>query len=128
LCADGVEHPCAISISTQIVVAEITREETHPVGTALERACLAAGFTPSVAFAANDYQEAQAMVAVDLGVSFAPRLALSNLRDDVRVISLTGAPSRRILLAHLSEQRLTPSAQTIAAIFTEVATTFKHGA
>jgi DNA-binding transcriptional LysR family regulator len=51
----------------------ITREETHSVGTALERACLAAGFTPNVAYAANDYQEAQAMVAVDLGVSFASR-------------------------------------------------------
>lgn len=49
-------------------------------------------------FAANDYQEAQATVAVDLGDSFAPRLALSKLRDDVGVVALTGAPLRRILL------------------------------
>jgi len=100
----------------------ITREDTHPVGLALEKACHAAGFTPTVAFAANDYQEAQAMVAVDLGVSFAPRLALSNLRDDVRVIQLVGgAPSRRILLAHPAEQRLTPAAQTLMNTFEEVA-------
>ena len=100
----------------------ITREDTHPVGLALEKACHAAGFTPTVAFAANDYQEAQAMVAIDLGVSLAPRLALSNLRDDVRVIPLVGgAPSRRILLAHLAEQRPTPAAHTLVDTFEEVA-------
>jgi DNA-binding transcriptional LysR family regulator len=102
----------------------ITREDTHPVGAALEKACQSAGFSPTVAFAANDYQEAQAMVAVDLGVSMAPRLALSNLRDDVRLIPLQGAPSRRILLAHLREQRLTPAAQTLSDTFAEVAQNF----
>ncbi|MFI7671531.1 LysR family transcriptional regulator [Nocardia sp. NPDC049526] len=103
----------------------ITREDQHPVGLALERACNAAGFTPAVAFAANDYQEAQAMVAVDLGVSLAPRLALSNLREDVRVIPLTGgAPSRRVLLAHLAQQRLTPAANTLLRTFEEVAKGF----
>ena len=102
----------------------ITREDTHPVGAALEKACQAAGFSPTVAFAANDYQEAQAMVAGDLGVSMAPRLALSNLRDDVRLIRLEGAPSRRILLAHLRELRLTPAAQTLSDTFAEVARNF----
>jgi DNA-binding transcriptional LysR family regulator len=102
----------------------ITREDTHPVGAALEKACQAAGFSPTVAFAANDYQEAQAMVAVDLGVSMAPRLALANLRDDVRLIPLEGAPSRRILLAHLRELRLTPAAQTLSDTFAEVARDF----
>jgi len=100
----------------------ITREDTHPVGLVLQRACNAAGFSPTVAFAANDYQEAQAMVAVDLGVSLAPRLALENLRDDVRVIPIVdGAPSRRILLAHLAEHRLTPAALMLADTFHEVA-------
>jgi DNA-binding transcriptional LysR family regulator len=65
------------------------------------------------------------MVAVDLGVSLATRLALANLREDVRVISLThGAPSRRILLAHLAEQCLTPAAQTLVRTFEEVAKEF----
>lgn len=99
----------------------ITREDSHPVGTALERACHAAGFSPSVSFAANDYQEAQAMVAVDLGVSFAPRMALSNIRDDVRLVPLKGAPSRRILLAHLAEQKLSPSAAVLLKMFENVA-------
>jgi DNA-binding transcriptional LysR family regulator len=102
----------------------ITREDTHPVGAALGKACQTAGFSPTVAFVANDYQEAQAMVAVDLGVSMAPRLALANLRDDVRLIPLEGAPSRRILLAHLRELRLTPAAQTLSDTFAEVARDF----
>jgi hypothetical protein len=51
----------------------------------------------------------------------APLLALSNLRDDVRLIPLEGAPSRRILLAHLRELRLTPAAQTLSDTFAEVA-------
>ena len=99
----------------------ITREDSHPVGEALQRACSAAGFSPAVAFAANDYQEAQAMVAIDLGVSMAPRLALSNLREDVRVIALRGAPSRRILLAHLVEHRLTPAETKLSETFVAVA-------
>ncbi|AQA01575.1 LysR family transcriptional regulator [Mycobacterium sp. MS1601] len=102
----------------------ITREDHHPVGAALEKACQKAGFVPTVAFAANDYQEAQAMVAVDLGVSMAPRLALSNLREDVKVIPLRGAPSRRILLAHLAEHRLTPAEATLVDTFEEVA--YRH--
>lgn len=102
----------------------ITREDNHPVGAALEKACQKAGFAPSVAFAANDYQEAQAMVAVDLGVSMAPRLALSNLREDVKVIPLRGAPSRRILLAHLADHRLTPAEATLVDTFEEVA--YRH--
>jgi DNA-binding transcriptional LysR family regulator len=64
------------------------------------------------------------MVAVDLGISIAPRLALSNLRDDVRLIPLAGAPSRRILLAHLPDLRLTPAAQTLSDTFAEVARNF----
>lgn len=64
------------------------------------------------------------MVAVDLGVSMAPRLALSNLREDVKVIPLRGAPSRRILLAHLAEHRLTPAEATLVDTFEEVA--YRH--
>ena len=102
----------------------ITREDTHPVGAALEKACQTAELVPIVAFAANDYQEAPALLAVDLGVSMAPTLALTNLRDDVRLIPLAGAPSRRMLLAHLCDLRLTPAAQTLSDTFAEVARNF----
>jgi hypothetical protein len=42
------------------------------------------------------------------------------MRDDVRVIPLRG-PSRRILLVHLAEHRLTPAEAKLSATFAEVA-------
>lgn len=79
----------------------IIRAHDHPVAEVLERSCRAAGFTPRIAFHANDYQEAQAMVSVGLGIALAPRTAVASKHPEVRVISLgRTAPSRRILLAH----------------------------
>jgi DNA-binding transcriptional LysR family regulator len=100
----------------------ITRADAHPVADVLSRSALDAGFEPTVAFEANDYQEAQAMVAVGLGVALAPRLALMNLRDDVRVLSLgSAAPTRRILLARLADRRPTPAEVAMSAVLAEVA-------
>ena len=79
----------------------IIRAGGHPVVEVLERSTLAAGFTPTIAFHANDYQEAQAMVSVGLGIALAPRTATVNQHPDVRVISLgDSAPARRVLAAH----------------------------
>ena len=41
----------------------------HPVVEVLQRSAVAAGFEPKVSFRANDYQEAQAMVGVGLGIA-----------------------------------------------------------
>lgn len=93
----------------------VTRGENHPVAEVLARTAHAAGFEPSVAFEANDYQEAQAMVAVGLGIALAPRLALTNLRHDVKVLGLgPEAPSRRILLGTLREREATPPERVMA--------------
>lgn len=79
----------------------IIRAGGHPVVEVLERSAVAAGFSPTIAFQANDYQEAQAMVSVGLGIALAPRTATVNQHPDVRVISLgSSAPSRRVLVAH----------------------------
>jgi DNA-binding transcriptional LysR family regulator len=79
----------------------IIRAGGHPVVEVLERSAVAAGFTPKIAFHANDYQEAQAMVSVGLGIALAPRTATVNQHPDVRVVSLGDtAPSRRVLMAH----------------------------
>jgi molybdate transport repressor ModE-like protein len=79
----------------------IVRAHDHPVAEVLERSCRTAGFTPRIAFHANDYQEAQAMVSVGLGVALAPRTAMTTTHPAVRVVGLgRSAPSRRILLAH----------------------------
>ena len=58
----------------------IVRGDEHPVVEVLQRSASAAGFTPRIAFHANDYQEAQAMVSVGLGVALAPRTAVVNKR------------------------------------------------
>ena len=57
------------------------------------------------------------MVAVELGVAIAPRLAVLNPRPDVRSIKLaTRPPQRRILIAHLAERRLSPAAHEAIAV------------
>lgn len=79
----------------------IIRAGGHPVVEVLERSAVAAGFTPRISFQANDYQEAQAMVSVGLGVALAPRTATVNQHPGVKVVPLgNSAPARRILAAH----------------------------
>ncbi|TLM73240.1 LysR family transcriptional regulator [Pseudarthrobacter sp. NamB4] len=79
----------------------IVREEEHPVVEVLHRSAQAAGFSPRISFHANDYQEAQAMVSVGLGIALAPRTAVVNKHPGVSIVSLgSTAPSRRVLLAH----------------------------
>ena len=102
--------------------AWIIRAEGHPVGELLLRSAQHAGFRPSIAFEANDYQEAQAMVAVGLGVAILPRLALAGLRDDVRVLSLgSQVPARRVLLARLASRRPTAAESRMASLLREIA-------
>jgi molybdate transport repressor ModE-like protein len=99
----------------------ITRAQNHPVVEVLYRSAHAAGFEPTVAFEANDYQEAQGMVAVGMGVALAPRLALTNLRADVRVVSLGDeTPYRRVLLARDSSRVPTPPELAMSAILKAV--------
>lgn len=90
----------------------IIRADGHPVADVLTRSCHAAGFAPDVAYDAHDYQEAQAMVAAGLGVALAPRLSLTNLRNDVRLVPLdpkTPMPIRRILMGNLKGSSPTPA-------------------
>jgi DNA-binding transcriptional LysR family regulator len=132
------EDPTALVVSashrladrTSVDVAELAEEswiirgDHHPVAEVLSRTARAAGFEPSVSFEANDYQEAQAMVAVGLGIALAPRLALANLRTDVRVLRLDGyAPRRRILLARLASRVPTPAERAMADVILKVGRT-----
>ncbi|MFF1360207.1 LysR family transcriptional regulator [Streptomyces sp. NPDC058297] len=109
----------------------IIRAENHPVADVLRRACRQAGFEPRIAYASHDYQEAQAMVAAGLGLALAPRLALTNRRSDVRLLSLSHdqssdvvSPVRRILLARPAQRAATPAAQAMARILHAVARGF----
>ncbi|MFE6808854.1 LysR family transcriptional regulator [Streptomyces sp. NPDC057681] len=109
----------------------IIRAQNHPVADVLRRACRQAGFEPRIAYASHDYQEAQAMVAAGLGLALAPRLALTNRRSDVRLLSLSSeqsasdiAPNRRILLARPAQRAGTPAAQAMARVLHTVARGF----
>ncbi|WP_433279528.1 LysR substrate-binding domain-containing protein [Pseudonocardia xinjiangensis] len=118
-------HPLAARGSTTF--AELALEQwivrsDHPVSEVLTRSCRAAGFEPKIAYMAHDYQEAQAMAAVGIGIALAPRLALTGLRDDVTTVGLgPDAPVRRILLARSREHRLTPAAQSLHRMFQQTA-------
>jgi molybdate transport repressor ModE-like protein len=88
----------------------IIRAHDHPVVEVLERSCRAAGFRPRISFHANDYQEAQAMVSVGLGIALAPRCAVANKHPGVRVLNLgDSAPSRRILAAQRHDRVRAPA-------------------
>jgi DNA-binding transcriptional LysR family regulator len=99
----------------------IIRAHGHPVAEVLDRACRAAGYQPHIAFHANDYQEAQAMVSVGLGIALAPRTAVVNKRPDVRIISLgSTAPARRILLAYRHDRVRAAAADAMGEVLREV--------
>jgi DNA-binding transcriptional LysR family regulator len=101
-----------VDLSSLASARWIIRADGHPVADVLTRSCHAAGFAPDISYDAHDYQEAQAMVAAGLGVALAPRLSLTNLRDDVRLVPLDPripVPVRRILLGQLKGRKPTPA-------------------
>lgn len=88
----------------------IVRANEHPVAEVLERSCNSAGFAPHIAFQANDYQEAQAMVSVGLGIALAPQTAVVNQHPGVRVLQLgDSVPSRRVMLAQRHDRVRAPA-------------------
>ncbi|MCQ6269196.1 LysR substrate-binding domain-containing protein [Pseudarthrobacter sp. R1] len=100
----------------------IVREEEHPVVEVLHRSAQSAGFSPRISFHANDYQEAQAMVSVGLGVALAPRTAVVNKHPGVSIVSLgSSAPSRRVLLAHRHDRVRAAAEIAFQATLLEVA-------
>lgn len=104
----------------------IIRSENHPVVEVLQRSAVAAGFTPKISFAANDYQEAQAMVSVGFGVALAPRTAVVNKHPEVRIVSLGGtAPARRILVAHRPDRVRAAAEIAFHEVLLEIARTYR---
>ncbi|ULN46240.1 LysR substrate-binding domain-containing protein [Mycolicibacterium goodii] len=118
----------SISINELRDEAWVVRADDHPVAQTLEKLCRQGGFTPRTSVFAHDYGEVQAMVAVELGVAIAPRLAVLNPRPDVRSIRLaTRPPQRRILMAHLAERRLSPAAHEAIAVSAAAARRLEDG-
>lgn len=127
----SADHPLAdrkrVDMADLAAEEWVVREPDHPVAEVLDRSCRAAGFRPRIAFHANDYQEAQAMVSVGLGIALAPRTAVTNPHPDVRVISLgKTAPARRILLARRQERVPAPAEAAMVRVFADVARAYQR--
>ncbi|GAA1234825.1 LysR family transcriptional regulator [Prauserella halophila] len=100
----------------------VVRANRHPVVEVLERAAEGAGFRPSITLYANNYQEAQAMVSVGIGVAMAPRSAVAVQHPDVRVLSLgEHAPVRSVLMAQREERVYSPAEVAFRSILMDVA-------
>ncbi|GLB66526.1 LysR family transcriptional regulator [Arthrobacter mangrovi] len=119
-------HPLAdreqVSIEELRNESWIVRAEAHPVVEVLQRSAHDAGFEPAIGFLANDYQEAQAMVSVGMGVAMVPKTAVALQHPDVRVLSLgPAAPLRRILLAQRQDKVYAPAEVAFHSTLLEIA-------
>ncbi|MFC7401695.1 LysR family transcriptional regulator [Citricoccus sp. GCM10030269] len=98
----------------------VVRAARHPVVEVLDRAATAAGFRPSIAMYANDYQEAQAMVSAGIGVALAPESAVTIKHPGVSVLSLgREAPERRIMVGQREERVYSPAEVAFRAALLE---------
>ncbi len=86
------------------------------------RSCHAAGFEPNVAFESDDYQTVQGLVAAGVGVALIPELALSGVRDDIRVRALhPHSPVRKVFAATPRAATATPAMATMLSVLREAA-------
>lgn len=119
-------HPLAnrqsVKVSELLNENWVVRAERHPMIEAIVQSSNQVGFFPKITYEANDYQEVQAMVAIGVGVSLVPRLALTVLRSDVRVIPIAGnVPTRRILLARMRDSHPTRAENEMTRLLVETA-------
>jgi DNA-binding transcriptional LysR family regulator len=102
--------------------AWVQTSQASPCARHVVRCCHAAGFEPNVAFESDDYQTVQGLVAAGVGVALIPRMALSAVRDDVAIRSLSPRPPvRRVIAAAPAGARLVPAANAMLGILQEVA-------
>jgi DNA-binding transcriptional LysR family regulator len=109
------DHPLvdAGEVTMRVLAQEewILRADDHPVVEVMRRASRRAEFEPKVAFYANDYAEAQAMVSVGLGVALIPRTAMANQHPNVRMISLGKSVQKRRVLVGYRQERVPGAAE-----------------
>jgi DNA-binding transcriptional LysR family regulator len=102
--------------------AWVQTSQSSPCARHVVRCCHAAGFEPNVAFESDDYQTVQGLVAAGVGVALIPRMALSAVREDVAIRSLSPAPPvRSVIAAAPAGARLVPSANVMLGILREQA-------
>ncbi|HEY4812738.1 MAG TPA: LysR substrate-binding domain-containing protein [Solirubrobacteraceae bacterium] len=102
--------------------AWVQTSRSSPCALHVVRSCHAAGFEPNVAFESDDYQTVQGLVAAGVGVALIPELALSVVREDVVIRTLSPAPPiRQVLAATPAGARLVPAAPAMLGILEEAA-------
>ncbi len=115
------EHPLAAE--DQLRLQDLKREawvqtsQSSPCARHVVRCCHAAGFEPSVSFESDDYQTVQGLVAAGVGVALIPELALSVVREDIVIRTLSpGPPVRQVIAATPAGARLVPAAPAMLAV------------
>jgi DNA-binding transcriptional LysR family regulator len=120
----AADHPLAAR--GQLELADLAGEAwiqtsgDSPCARHVVRCCHAAGFEPSVSFESDDYQTVQGLVAAGVGVAMIPELALSTVRNAIRVRALYPAsPARRVFAATPRAAAATPAVATMLDVLRE---------
>ena len=102
--------------------AWVQTSEQSPCARHVVRCCHAAGFEPRVSFESDDYLTVQGLVAAGVGVALIPELALSSVRDDIVVRTLSPAsPVRQVVAATSRAPGAAPAAGAMVAILRDTA-------
>lgn len=114
----AADHPLAergqLELAYLAAESWIQTSADSPCAGHVVRCCHAAGFEPSVSFESDDYQTVQGLVGAGVGVAMIPELALSTVRDDIRVRALHPAsPVRKVFAATPRAAAATPAVATM---------------
>jgi DNA-binding transcriptional LysR family regulator len=109
--------------------AWVQTSRASPCARHVVRSCHAAGFEPNVAFESDDYQTVQGLVAAGVGVALIPELALSVVREDIAIRSLSPSPPvRQVVAAAPADARLSPATPAMLGILEDAAKRYvAHG-
>jgi DNA-binding transcriptional LysR family regulator len=119
-------HPLASETALRIedlrAEAWVQTSRPSPCARHVVRCCHAAGFEPNVSFESDDYQTVQGLVAAGVGVALIPELALSVVREDIAIRTLSPhSPARQVLAAAPGAARLSPAMPAMLDILEQVA-------
>ena len=88
--------------------------------------CRAAGFEPNVSFESDDYQTVQGLVAAGVGVALIPELALSVVREDIVIRTLSPSPPvRQVIAATPPGAHLVPAAPAMLEVLERTAAQYE---
>jgi DNA-binding transcriptional LysR family regulator len=107
--------------------AWVQTSRSSPGARHVVRSCIAAGFEPHVAFESDDFQTVQGLVAAGVGVALIPELALSAVREELVVRSLSpNPPVRRVIAAVPAGTPLVPAAPAMLGILEAAARDYER--